>query len=76
MCEGKSAVGDDALTHFTVTHVGVGEAGEGRYVLQMLDDWILRPVVVVQDGKGGRRVARTGGKVSEGMVWEFVRGVV
>jgi len=70
-------VGDDAFTHFTATHVGVrGEEGEGerngagRYVLQMLDDWILRPLVVV----GGSKVARSGGKVGEGAVWEFVVG--
>jgi len=68
-------LGDDAFTHFTATHVGVGEEeGEGnwtgRYVLQMLDDWILRPLVVV----GGRKVARSGGKVGEGAVWEFVIG--
>ncbi|EUC39728.1 hypothetical protein COCMIDRAFT_110734 [Bipolaris oryzae ATCC 44560] len=52
---------------FTVTPVP-----KGGYVMQMLDWWTLRPVVVNPE-KGLRKLGRNGDKLSEGVVWEFIR---
>ncbi|XP_014553917.1 hypothetical protein COCVIDRAFT_106480 [Bipolaris victoriae FI3] len=52
---------------FTVTPVP-----KGGYVLQMLDWWTLRPVVVDEE-RGLRKLGRNGDKLSEGVVWEFIK---
>jgi hypothetical protein len=44
---------------------------KGGYIMQMLDWWTLRPIVI-NEGKGLQKVGRTGNKLSEGIVWEFV----
>jgi hypothetical protein len=57
----------DRWRHFTITPVP-----ERGYVMQMLDWWKLRPIVVnAEDGL--RTLGRTGDKLSEGIVWEFVK---
>ena len=52
---------------FTVTPVP-----KGGYVMQMLDWWTLRPVVVDPE-RGLRKLGRNGDKLSEGVVWEFIK---
>ncbi|EMD92028.1 hypothetical protein COCC4DRAFT_145153 [Bipolaris maydis ATCC 48331] len=52
---------------FTVTPVP-----KGGYVMQMLDWWTLRPVVVDPEA-GLRKLGRNGDKLSEGVVWEFIK---
>jgi hypothetical protein len=65
-----SAKEGTSLRHFTITPVSGG--GNGRYILQMADWWTLRPVVVFVEA-GVQRLGRTGDKLADGEVWEFVR---
>jgi hypothetical protein len=39
--------------------------------MQMLDWWTLRPVVVNAEN-GLQKLGRTGDKLSEGVVWQFL----
>ena len=39
--------------------------------MQMLDWWVLRPIVLSPE-KGLQKLARTGNKLSDGVVWEFI----
>jgi hypothetical protein len=61
-----SAEQHDGWRHFTITPVP-----KGGYIMQMLDWWTLRPVVInVQNGL--QMLGRTGNKLSEGIVWNFL----
>lgn len=44
---------------------------EGGYVMQMLDWWTLRPIVINAQN-GLQKLGRTGNKLSEGIVWSFI----
>jgi hypothetical protein len=63
-----SAEQQDSLRHFTITPVS---GGNGGHILQMADWWTLRPVVVSEEG-GVKRLGRTGDRLTDGEVWEFV----
>jgi hypothetical protein len=52
---------------FTVTPLP-----KGGYIMQMLDWWTLRPIVINPE-KGLQKLGRTGDKMSEGVVWEFLK---
>lgn len=56
----------DKWRHFTVTPVP-----KGGYIMQMLDWWTLRPIVIDVE-KGLRTLGRTGDKLSDGIIWEFI----
>jgi len=61
-----SAEQHDSWRHFTITPV----PNQG-YIMQMLDWWTLRPVVI--DAENGlQKLGRTGDKLSEGVVWKFL----
>lgn len=62
-----SAEEHDKWRHFTITPVP-----KGGYIMQMLDWWVLRPIVVNAE-RGLQKLGRTGNRLSEGMVWEFIR---
>ncbi|KAJ4299328.1 hypothetical protein N0V90_004573 [Kalmusia sp. IMI 367209] len=62
-----SAEQHDAWRHFTITPVP-----KGGYIMQMLDWWTLRPIVINAE-KGLQKIGRTGNKLSEGIVWEFIK---
>jgi hypothetical protein len=58
----------DSWRHFTIT-----PEPKGGYIMQMLDWWTLRPIVInAQDGL--QKLGRTGSKLSEGIVWNFLEG--
>jgi hypothetical protein len=61
-----SAEQHDAWRHFTITPVP-----KGGYVMQMLDWWTLRPIVI-NALNGLQMLGRTGNKLSEGIVWNFL----
>jgi hypothetical protein len=61
-----SAQQHDGWRHFTITPVP-----KGGYIMQMLDWWTLRPIVVNAEN-GLQKLGRTGNKLSEGIVWEFI----
>lgn len=76
ICHGRdgrlkcSAEQDDKWRHFTITPV----PKEG-YIMQMLDWWTLRPIVI--DAQNGlQMLGRTGNKLSEGIVWNFLESGV
>ena len=52
--------------YFTLTPVP-----KGGYIMQMEDYWTLRPVVINAEN-GLRKLGRTGNKLSEGIVWNFL----
>ncbi|USP75758.1 hypothetical protein yc1106_03032 [Curvularia clavata] len=56
----------DGHRQFTITPMPLG-----GYIMQMLDWWTLRPVVVNPEN-GLQKLGRTGNKLSEGVVWEFM----
>lgn len=56
----------DGWRHLTLTPVP-----KGGYIMQMLDWWVLRPIVLSPE-KGLQKLARTGNKLSDGVVWEFI----
>jgi hypothetical protein len=61
-----SAEQHDGWRHFTITPVP-----KRGYIMQMLDWWTLRPIVI--DAENGiQKLARTGHKLSEGVVWKFL----
>lgn len=60
-----SAEQHDKWRHFTITPVP-----KGGYIMQMLDWWTLRPIIVNAEN-GLQTLARTGNKLSQGIVWEF-----
>lgn len=62
-----SAEQNDGWRHFTVTPMP-----EGGYIMQMLDWWTLRPIVINPEG-GLQKLGRTGNKLSEGVAWEFIK---
>lgn len=61
-----SAEQHNGWRHFTVTPMA-----EGGFIMQMLDWWTLRPVVVAPEN-GLQKIARTGDRLSKGIRWEFV----
>jgi hypothetical protein len=76
ICHGRdgrlkcSAEQHDSWRHFTITPVP-----KGGYIMQMLDWWTLRPVVInVKNGL--QMLGRTGNKLSEGIVWTFLESGV
>jgi hypothetical protein len=62
-----SAKQDDRWRHFTITPVP-----KGGYIMQMLDWWTLRPIVINAEN-GLRKLGRVGNKLSEGITWEFIK---
>jgi hypothetical protein len=62
-----SAEQRDKWRHFSVTPVP-----NGGYIMQMLDWWTLRPIVINAEN-GLRKLGRTGNKLSDGIAWEFVK---
>ena len=56
----------DGWRQFTITPVP-----KGGYVMQMLDWWTLRPIVINAQN-GLQKLGRTGNKLSEGIVWTFL----
>jgi hypothetical protein len=61
-----SAEQHDSWRHFTITPVP-----KGGYIMQMLDWWTLCSIVInVQNGL--QKLGRTGNKLSEGIVWNFL----
>jgi hypothetical protein len=62
-----SADQDGKWRHFTITPVP-----KGGYIMQMADWWTLRPVVHNYEN-GLQKLGRTGNKLSEGIVWEFIK---
>ncbi|KAF2002695.1 hypothetical protein P154DRAFT_134931 [Amniculicola lignicola CBS 123094] len=62
-----SAEQNQKWRHFTITPVT-----KGGYILQMLDWWTLRSIVINAEN-GLQRLGRTGNKLSEGIIWEFIR---
>lgn len=57
----------DGWRQFTVTPM----PDEG-YIMQMLDWWKLRPIVIDAE-KGLQKLGRNGNNLSEGIVWEFIK---
>jgi hypothetical protein len=57
----------DKCRHFTITPVP-----DGGYVMQMPDWWVLRPVVI-NAADGLQKLGRTGNRLSEGIIWEFIK---
>jgi len=55
-----------SLRYFTITPVP-----KGGYIMQMPDWWTLRPVVINAEN-GLQKLGRTGNKLSEGIVWNFL----
>lgn len=53
--------------HFTITPVP-----NGGYIMQMLDWWTLRPIVINEE-KGLQKLGRSGNMLSDGIIWEFIR---
>ena len=72
ICHGRdarlkcSAEQPHSLRHFTITPVP-----KGGYIMQMLDWWTLRPIVI-NAHNGLQMLGRTGNKLSEGIVWNFL----
>jgi hypothetical protein len=72
ICHGRdgrlkcSAGQHDSWRHFTITPVP-----KGGYIMQMLDWWTLRPIVINAQN-GLQKLGRTGNKLSEGIVWTFL----
>jgi hypothetical protein len=62
-----SAEQHDGWRHFTITPVP-----KRGYVMQMLDWFVLRPIVRNAE-RGLPKVGRTGSKLSEEIVWEFIK---
>lgn len=62
-----SAKQDHGWRKFTITPVP-----KGGYIMQMLDWWDLRPIVRTVE-KGLPKMGRTGNKLSEGILWEFIK---
>ncbi|KAL5344726.1 hypothetical protein ACLOAV_010418 [Pseudogymnoascus australis] len=62
-----SATQHDGWRHFSITPVP-----KGGYIMQMLDFWTLRPIVINEEN-GLQKLGRTGIKLSDGIIWEFVR---
>ncbi|OBT50917.1 hypothetical protein VE04_09375 [Pseudogymnoascus sp. 24MN13] len=62
-----SAEQHDGWRHFSITPVP-----QGGYIMQMLDFSTLRPIVIKVEG-GLQTLGRTGNKLSDGIIWEFVR---
>jgi hypothetical protein len=61
-----SAEQNDSWRQFTITPVP-----KGGFIMQMLDWWTLRPIV--NNAKNGlQMLGRTGNKLSEGIVWNFL----
>lgn len=54
-------------SYFTITPLS-----KGGYIMQMLDWWTLCPIVINPE-RGLRKLGRTGKKLNEGVVWEFVK---
>jgi len=61
-----SADQQDGWRHFTITPVP-----KGGYIMQMSDWWTLRPIVINAQN-GVQKLGRTGNKLSEGIVWNFL----
>ncbi|KAI2477971.1 hypothetical protein Ptr902_10654 [Pyrenophora tritici-repentis] len=57
----------DGHRQFTITPVP-----KGGYIMQMLDWWRLRPIVLNPEN-GAQKLARTGDMLSDGIVWEFIK---
>jgi hypothetical protein len=53
--------------HFTITPVS-----DGGYIMQMPDWWVLRPIVI-NAADGLQKLGRTGNRLSEGIIWEFIK---
>ena len=62
-----SAEQHDRWKNFSITPVP-----KGGYIMQMLEWWTLRPIVINVE-KGLQTLGRTGNKLSDGIVWEFVK---
>ncbi|OAG01842.1 uncharacterized protein CC84DRAFT_242146 [Paraphaeosphaeria sporulosa] len=62
-----SAEQSSSWRHFTITPIP-----KGGYVMQMLDWWTLRPVVINPE-QGLQKIGRTGNKLAEGIIWEFIK---
>jgi hypothetical protein len=64
-----SAEQHDGWRHFSITPVP-----KGGYIMQMLDWWTLRPIVINEcNEKGLQKLGRTGNKLSDGIIWEFIK---
>ncbi|KAF2022506.1 hypothetical protein EK21DRAFT_83210 [Setomelanomma holmii] len=61
-----SAEQKDSSRHFTITPVP-----KGGYIMQMLDWWTLRSIVINAEN-GLQELGRTGDKLTDGVVWEFL----
>lgn len=62
-CEAQQ---DGRGIEFTVTPMP-----QGGYIMQMSDWWTLRPIVLNPE-RGLQKLGRTGNRLSEGVVWEFM----
>ncbi|KAF2463282.1 uncharacterized protein BDR25DRAFT_307876 [Lindgomyces ingoldianus] len=62
-----SAEQHNGWRHFTITPMP-----NGGYIMQMLHWWTLRPIVINAE-EGLQKIGRNGNKLSEGIIWEFIK---